>query len=140
MTSNGRSREEGLPALSRRERQIMDILYGRGGSSVEEVRKRLPDPPGYSAVRALLARLEDKGHVRHTEENLRYVYHPVVPRSSAQKSAVSRLVNVFFRGSVTGAVTGLLDMAEGELSDAELVELKRAIEMARKRKEEPDVE
>ena len=122
------------PQLSRRERQIMDILFELGEAPAEEVRSRLPDPPSYSAARAMLAKLEAKGHVRHAEKGLRYVYSPVQARSKARRSAVSRLVRVFFDGSVAQAVNGMLGQSVDQLSDEELEEMSRSIEQARRRR------
>ena len=93
----------------------------------------LPDPPSYSAARAMLAKLEAKGHVRHVERDLRYVYRPTISRSAARTSAVSRLIRVFFGGSVAQAVTGMVDMSGDRLSDEELDEIAEAVEQARRR-------
>lgn len=123
-----------LRELSRRERQIMDVLLEAGEASAEEVRTRLPEPPSNSAVRAMLARLEEKGQVTHAEKGLRYVYRPAISRQEAQRSAVSRLVRVFFDGSAAQAVTGLLGQSADQLEDAELDELSAAIEQARQRR------
>lgn len=123
-----------LSRLSRRERQIMEILLEAGEASAAEVRKRLPDPPSYSATRAMLARMEEKGAVRHIERDLKYVYSPAISRSQARKSAVSRLVDVFFEGSVARAVTGMVDQSEDNLSAEELDALARRIAEARKRR------
>src|SRR5687767_7526812 len=96
--------------LSRRERQIMDALHELGDdASAEDIRQKLPDPPSYSAVRAMLAKLEAKGAIRHREEGLRYVYSPTTKRSASRRSAVERLVRVFFGGSPGEAVNALLD-------------------------------
>lgn len=124
--------------LSRRERQIMDILYELGDAPAEAVRSRLPDPPSYSAARAMLAKLEDKGYVSHYEEDLRYVYRPTVPREEARRSAVSRLVTTFFDGSVAQAVTGMLDGSADELPPEELDRLAAIIDTARRRQGEGD--
>ena len=124
-----------LTQLSRRERQIMEILLELGEAPAEDVRTRLPDPPSYSAARALLRKLEEKGMVRHREENLRYVYAPAISRDEARESAVSRLVRVFFDGSAVRAVNALVDHSAGELSDEELDRLAATIEDARKRRE-----
>jgi len=102
--------------LSRRERQIMDVLHAREAATVAEVRAALPDPPGYSAVRALLRILEEKGHVRHRPEGARYVYQPRASRATASRSALKRLVATFFQGSVTQAMAALLENADTELS------------------------
>ncbi|HWC00925.1 MAG TPA: BlaI/MecI/CopY family transcriptional regulator, partial [Bryobacteraceae bacterium] len=95
--------------LSRRERQIMDILYRSGRATVAEVHAALPDRPSYSAVRAMLRVLEEKGHVRHEEQGLRYVFAPTVPREKATRSAVRHLLETFFNGSAEQAVAALLD-------------------------------
>jgi predicted transcriptional regulator len=129
-----RSRTPDPRELTRRERQIMDLLLERGEASAEEVRAGLPDPPSNSAVRALLAKLEDKGHVQHAEKGLRYVYSPAVSRSAARESAVSRLVRVFFGGSVAQAVNGLLDHGSERLDDEELDRLAAAIDAERRRR------
>lgn len=116
--------------LSRREREIMDVIFAIGGeASAEEIRERLSDPPSYSAVRAMLAKLETKGAVRHREKGLKYVYSPTTPRKAARRSALRRLVDVFFDGSKEQAVTALL--SEEKWSDEELDQLAREIERAR---------
>ncbi len=120
--------------LSRRERQIMDILLELKEASAEEVRQRLPDPPGYSATRAMLAKLEVKGVIRHTERDLRYVYSPKISQAAVRSSAVTRLVNVFFGGSVAQAVTGMIDASTDKLSDDELEQIERRIAEARGRR------
>lgn len=116
--------------LSRRERQILDILYAKGAASAAEVQEALPDPPSYSAVRALLRILEDKGHARHEAQGTRYVYLPMVPREKARNSALSRIVKTFFDGSAAQAAAALVD--SGSLSDDELAKLSSLIEQARK--------
>jgi predicted transcriptional regulator len=120
--------------LSRRERQILDILFELGEATAEQVRAKLPDPPSYSAARAMLAKLETKGSVRHVERDLRYVYLPSVSRSAARSSAVSRLVKVFFGGSLGRAVTGMVDVAGERLSDEDLDRIEQAIRSQRKRR------
>ena len=117
--------------LSRREREIMDVLYALGdNAAAEDIRERLSDPPSYSAVRAMLAKLEAKGVIRHRTEGLRYVYSPVTSRTTAQKKAVSNLMNVFFSGSASQAVTALLK--QERWSDDELDALRKEIEAVRK--------
>ena len=117
--------------LSRREREIMDVLYALGdNAAAEDIRERLSDPPSYSAVRAMLAKLEAKGVIRHRTEGLRYVYSPVTSRTTAQKNAVSNLMNVFFSGSASQAVTALLK--QESWSDDELDALRKEIEAVRK--------
>ena len=120
--------------LSRRERQIMDVLYQLGEASAAEVLERLPEPPSYSAVRAMLRILETKGHVRHFEDGPRYVFAPTVARETARRSAVSHLLRTFFDGSVEQAVAALLDGAERAPSAEEMDRMARLIER-RKREE-----
>ena len=116
--------------LSRRERQILDILYAKGSATAAEVLQALPDPPSYSAVRALLRILEEKGHAQHQSQGTRYVYLPLVPRESAGNSALSRIVSTFFDGSAARAAAALVD--SGSLSDEELSRLSALIDRARK--------
>lgn len=116
--------------LSRRERQIMMILYGRGSATAEEVQRRLPDPPSYSAVRSALALLEEAGAVRHEREGRRYVYSPVKPQEHVQRQALDQLTKTFFRGSATRAAAALMERAEA-VSDAEYEELKRHLDHLR---------
>lgn len=117
--------------LSRRERQIMDVLYQRGQATAAEVQDDIPDPPSYSAVRAALRVLENKGHVRHERQSHRYVYWPTVPRRAAQRDAARRLVTTFFQGSASGAVAALLECSD-ELTEAEAEQLSGMIEAARR--------
>lgn len=116
--------------LTRREREIMDILHRRGKATAHEVLAELADPPSYSAVRALLRILEERGHVKHTQDGQRYVYAPVVARGDARKSALSHLVKTFFGGSVEDAVAALVDRSK--LSPEELDRLSDIIDRARK--------
>ena len=117
--------------LSRREREILDALYALGGSAdAEGIRQRLIDPPTYSAVRAMLAKLEAKGAITHRAEGLRYVYSPVTSRTTAQKKAVNQLTRVFFAGSASQAATALLK--QEAWSDAELDALRSEIDRVRK--------
>lgn len=118
--------------LSRRERQIMDVIYRRGAASVAEVLTELPDPPSYSAVRAMLRILEEKGHLQHEQDGPRYVYRPVVPGAVARESAMERLVRTFFGGSTEEAVAAFLDRSAEQLSDDELDRLVELIERARR--------
>ena len=120
------------PPLSRREREIMEVLYAAEGLTAAEVRERMPDAPGYSAVRALLRILEDKGHIRHEERGPRYVYSPVVSRAKARKSALKSLVQTFFDGSPEQAVAALIDESRAKLGAAELERLANLIAEARK--------
>jgi predicted transcriptional regulator len=117
--------------LSRRERQIMDVIYTKGRATVAEVRESLPDPPTYSAVRALLRILEEKGHVRHEQDGPRYVFLPTVPAEAARESALRHLLRTFFDGSAEGAVAALLDLEDSQLSAEEFQRLAEKIERAR---------
>lgn len=119
--------------LGRRERQIMDAVYRLGRASVAEVRDALPDPPGYSAVRAMLGRLEAKGYLTHEEDGPRYVYVPTLPREEARESVLARMVRTFFDGSAAKAAAAMLDLEATRLSESELDELAERIERARKR-------
>lgn len=110
----------------------MEILYSAEGLTAAEVRERMPDPPGYSAVRALLRILEEKGHVRHDQRGPRYVFSPVVSRAKARRSAIKSLVQTFFGGSAEQAVAALIDESRSKLSDAELQRLSELIATARK--------
>lgn len=118
--------------LSRRERQIMDVLYRRGRATAAEVHRDLPETPSYSAVRAMLRVLEEKKHIRHEEKDLRYVYVPVVPRDKARRSAVAHMVDTFFEGSAAQAVATLLDVSGKDLSDEDFDRLAALVEKARK--------
>ena len=120
------------PGLSRRERQIMDLLFQRGEATVAEVMDGISDPPSYSAVRAMLRILEEKGQVRHREDGPRYVYQPVVAREAARKSAVRHLLRTFFDGSVEQAMAALLDTSDRKLSGEEIDRLSRLIEQRKK--------
>lgn len=116
--------------LSRRERQIMSALYRLGPATAAEVLAAIPKPPSYSAIRAHLRVLEEKGHVRHEDDGTRYVYQPTVPRDRARRGALADMVHTFFDGSASQAVAALLD-AEPGISKAELDRLMRLIEQAR---------
>lgn len=118
--------------LSRRERQIMDIVYELDEVTAAEVQTHLPDPPGYSAVRAMLRVLEEKGHLEHRQDGPRYVYRATVPVEAARRSAVKRVLRTFFDNSLEEAVATLLDVSASNLSKDELERLARMIEKARK--------
>jgi BlaI family penicillinase repressor len=124
-------RKDGHRNLSRRERQIMDILYQRGRATGAEILEALPDAPTYSAVRAKLRVLEEKGHIRHEEVALRYVYVPVMAREAARKSALRHMVSTFFAGSVEDTVAALLDLNAAKLEPGDLERISRMIESAR---------
>ena len=117
--------------LSRRERQIMDILYTNGRATAAEVQSAMPEAPSYSAVRAMLRILEDKGHVRHEQDGPRYVYAPTVARENAKRSALKHMLHTFLDGSAEQAISALLDGSSTKLSEAELDRLQRLIQQAR---------
>jgi len=121
-----------LSSLSRREREIMDILYRRGKASASEVREAMPEAPSYSAVRAMLRVLEEKGHIRHEAEGLKYVFLPVVTRDKAKRSAVKHVLDTFFGGSPEQAVAALLDVSAQRLTREELDRMSAMIEQAKK--------
>ena len=110
----------------------MDVLYRLGTASAADILQQIPDPPSYSAVRAMLRVLEDKKHIRHEEKDLRYVYLPVVPREKAQRSAVAHLLDTFFDGSTEQAVAALLNISADELKEEDFDRLAALIEEARK--------
>ncbi len=118
--------------LSRRERQIMDVVYARGQATVAQVQAGLADPPSYSAVRALMRILEAKGHLRHEQTGMSYLYIPVRPRPAAARSALRQLLATFFDGSPTKAVAALLDVSDARLTPGELDKLQHLIESARR--------
>ena len=121
-----------LSELSRRERQIMDIIYRRGAATAADVRNDLADAPSYSAVRALLRILEEKGHVKHEYDGPRFVFSPTVSRPNAQASALKQIIRTFFDGSASHAVAALLDLSKKDLSEEELEKLSRLVDKARR--------
>jgi len=121
-----------MEKLSRRERQIMDVLYERGRATAAEILAALPDPPSYSAIRALIKVLEDKGHVKHQEDGPRYVFTPSVPRFKARRSAVKHLLQTFFDDSAGEAVASLLGLSAVKLKPEELDKIEELIARARK--------
>ena len=118
--------------LSRRERQIMDVIYQQGRATAVEVMENMPNPPSYSAVRAMLRLLEDKGLVHHEQDGPRYVYLPTLSRDKARQSAMKQLLQTFFDDSAEQAVAALIDMSRSKMSDDELDRLSRLIQDARK--------
>src|SRR5262245_40089338 len=118
--------------LRRRERQIMDIVYLQGEASASNIHAALPDPPSYSAVRALLAILVEKGHLKHRAEQGRYIYAPTRRRAQVGRSALRSVLDTFFEGSLEKAVAALLQGADGKLSQEELQRLGQLIQQARK--------
>jgi len=118
--------------LSRRERQIMDVVYRLEQATVQEVLDQLADPPSYSTVRALMRLLEEKGHLSHVADGNRYVYSPTQPKEQASKSALKHLLDTFFDDSVETAVAALLDVKSKEMTDEEFKRLRKLIDKARK--------
>jgi predicted transcriptional regulator len=123
------------PQLTRRERQIMDVLYRLERATAAEIQEALPETPNYSTVRAQLRVLEEKGHVRHEEEGLRYVYVPTLPRNAARRSALRHLMETFFEGSTEKVVAALVGGEVSRLSPDELERLSRLIAEAKERKQ-----
>ncbi len=119
--------------VSRRERQIMEIVYRCGEASVADVRDALPDPPSYSAVRAIMRLLEVKGHLKHKKAGRKYLFYPTVAPAKARHRAMRNLLQTFFEGSVEQAVASLLDLRGRKLTDAELDRLSGLIEQARQK-------
>jgi BlaI family transcriptional regulator, penicillinase repressor len=118
--------------LSRRERQILEILYQRGKAAASEVREAMEDAPSYSAVRTLLGVLEEKGHIKHRAEGLKYVYTPVIGREKAKRTAVKHLLDTYFNGSPEQIVAALLDVSSTELTREELDRMTEMIEKAKR--------
>ena len=125
------TRKAELPALSRRERQVMDILHRRSGATVAEIMADLPDPPTYSAVRSVLRILEEKKLIRHKEDGPRYVYYPAEATERARDDVLAHVVRTYFEGSPEQAVTALLRMSDVDLDEPEVERLRDAIRRAR---------
>ena len=123
-----------LGKFSRRERQIMDALFKGGKATAAEIQAAIPGGPGYSAIRAFLRILEEKGHVRHEEQDGRYVYQPVASKDSVRKGAMRHLADTFFQGSMERAAAAFIDMSAAKLTDSDLDRLKFQIDRARKDK------
>jgi BlaI family penicillinase repressor len=123
---------KGQQNLSRRERQIMDIIYGLKEATALQVLERLPSPPSYSAVRALLRVLEQKGHLAHRQDGPRYVFSPILPRERARRGALQDLLKTFFDNSTEDVVAALLDISEDNLSEGDYSRLLELVEKARK--------
>jgi len=123
---------KGQKNLSRREREIMDIIYKMDKASVAQVQEKISDPPSYSAVRALLRVLEEKGHLTHKQEGPRYIYSPTLPREKARQNALKHVMQTFFDNSTEEAVAALLNISEGTLSEADYKRLSELIKKARK--------
>jgi predicted transcriptional regulator len=125
------ARKQAPPPLSRRERQIMDIIYARGRATAGEIRAAMDDAPSYSTVRTLLRVLVDKGHLQQHTDGVRYVYAPTVPAGKAKRRALERIVSTFFAGSAEAAMATLLDMHSARLSREELDRLQALIRAAK---------
>jgi BlaI family transcriptional regulator, penicillinase repressor len=125
------ARQPAMPDLSRRERQVMDILHRRGEATVAEIVAELPDPPTYSAVRSILRILGEKRLIRHKEDGQRYVYYPALATETARETALAHLVSTYFAGSPEQAVTALLRMSDVDLSDTDVARLRDKIRRAR---------
>ena len=119
--------------LTRRERQIMDVLYADGEANAQTIQQKIPDSPIYSAVRALLKKLLDKGHIEYRQDGAKYVYSPVLPKNDAKQSAITRLVNTFFDGSPAHAVVNLLGSQADQLTEADLKAIEDELANLRKR-------
>jgi predicted transcriptional regulator len=128
-------RREPHTDLSRRERQIMDVIYRRGAATAAEITADLPDPPTSTAVRTMLRILEDKGHLTHARDGVRYVYRATLDRDKAGESVISHVVKTFFNGSAERAMATLIDRPGSDLTDAELSRLATLINKARKRQD-----
>lgn len=123
--------------LSRRERQIMDVIYEVKQASAQQVREKLPDPPSYSAVRAMLSKLEQKGHLKHEEIGQKYIYSATLDQEDAQSSAIAKLVKTFFAGSKVDAATALLGIDTDKLSDKDIKTLEKIVAKARRQNNRP---
>jgi BlaI family transcriptional regulator, penicillinase repressor len=118
--------------LSKREGQIMEILYRKKSASVEDIRAEIPNPPGYSAVRVIVNVLERKGHIRHITQGKKYIYTPTVPRKKAEQRALKNLLHTYFENSLHRAVTAMLELHKGDLNGDDIEKLARAIEKVKK--------
>jgi predicted transcriptional regulator len=125
-----------LTTLSRRERQIMDIIYRRGAATAAEVHAELPDAPSYSAVRSALRLLVQRGQLKYEQQGPRYIYKPTVPREQARRSALAHLVRTFFNGSRAQAAAAILEMSDTRLSEDDLKRLTRLVKEARRQGDE----
>ena len=129
-------KKKDLNRLSRRERQIMDIIYRQSEATVSEVHQALPDPPGYSSVRALMGVLEDKGLVKHKKRGRAYLYRPTISQNQARDSALKHVMQTFFDGSVAGVVASLVDLSDKNLSDDDFEHLERLVRDKRKQRKQ----
>jgi predicted transcriptional regulator len=120
--------------LTKRERQIMDVVYKLGAASASQIQEGIPEAPGSSSVRTLIARLEAKGWLKHTQEGRRFVYLPTVPRAKARRNALAHLVRVFFDGSVSETLSTLIEANRGRIPEEEIDRMREMIEEARRRR------
>jgi len=120
--------KQNLDSLARRERQILEIVYGLGRATALEVHDSLPDPPGYSTVRKILSILEEKGHIKHIEQNRKYVYMPTQPKTKAQVSALKHLMSSLFENSAESVVSTLMDISAEKMTEEDLARIARLIE------------
>lgn len=130
--------QSSLSAFSRRERQIMDIIYCHGRATAAEIHRELPDRPSYSTVRTLLRVLEEKGYLTHKSDGPRYVYSPCISTEKAKRSAIEQLLRTFFNNSAANAMAALLDMSSTNLSETELKRLARLIQQAKNKEKSRD--
>jgi predicted transcriptional regulator len=130
--------QSSLSGLSRRERQIMEIVYCHGRATAGEIHRELPDRPSYSTVRTLLRVLEEKGYLAHQSDGPRYVYFPCISAEKAQRSAIEQLLRTFFNNSAASAMAALLDMSSANLSETELKRLARLIQQAKNKEKSHD--
>ncbi len=137
-TGKPRSRKARPSTLSRREREMMDIIYAKGRASAAEVLEAMSEPPSYSAVRATLRVLVDKGHLQHQREGTKYIYKPTISPSRARETALRHVMQTFFDGSVRNVVAALVDLDKSDLSDDEVRKLEDLIEAARRADEGGD--
>ncbi len=133
-TESADSQSSGHVHLTRRERQIMDVLYAENEATAGDIQLRIPDSPSYSAVRALLRKLMDKGHIDFRQDGAKYVYRPVLPKAEAKQSAITRLVNTFFDGSAGSAVVNLLGSEGKELTASDIDEIESMLSELKARK------
>ena len=126
--------DSNLEHLSKRERQIMDIIYRDGALNAQNIMERMADPPGYASVRKLLGILETKGHVKHTKSGRQYIYEATVSGKKVRKKSLNHLLRTFFKGSISEAVATFIDQSDQEISEEELDELAELIQKARKKK------
>ena len=119
-------------SLTRRERQIMEVVYRKASASVEDIRAEIPDPPGYSAVRVIVNVLERKGHLKHVKRGKRYIYSPTIPRKKAMQGALKRLLDTYFENSLHKAVAAMIELRRKDLSEEDIRQLARAIEESRR--------